>query len=218
VNPRNGGIDTLGSERIAWTGGSRANPRTCPVSTKAYRPADYKSKRKCEEDCTEGLDESYRLKTPDEIIKGNNAMLLVDWVDQLHLFMEDTGQDGVFHLQHKGSEINLLKNFGKMNITETTAAVQVIKMLGCPYDLNNLKTSGTAVCASLSTTMLNRIKGMVAVDASGPETLAAVIQAHQVLDSSGCRILCEELARMRLNTFSAENVDEFCLKVIEKCR
>jgi hypothetical protein len=30
--------------------------------------------------------------------------------------------------------------------------------------------------------MLQRIKGMVAVDASGPETLAAVVAAHQVLD------------------------------------
>jgi hypothetical protein len=96
-----------------------------PVSTKAYRPSDYKSKRKCEEDCTEGLDESYRLKTPDEIVKDPNAMLLVDWEDQLRLFMEDTGQDGVFHLQHKGSEINLLKNFGKMNIAEITAAASL---------------------------------------------------------------------------------------------
>jgi hypothetical protein len=146
-------------------------------------------------------------------------MLLVDWVDQLvRLFMEDTGQDGVFHHQHKGAKINLLKNFGKMNITKTTAAVQVIKALGCPYNLNNFKTSGTAVRASLSMTMLNRIKGMVPVDASGPETLAAVIQAHQVLDSLGCRILCEELARMRLHNFPAENVDEFRLQVIEKCR
>jgi hypothetical protein len=66
--------------------------------------------------------------------------------------------------------------------------------------------------------MLNRIKGMIPVDASGPEMLAAVIQAHQVLDSSGCRILCEELAKMRLNAYPAKNVGEFRLKVIEKCR
>jgi hypothetical protein len=132
--------------------------------------------------------------------------------------MEDTGQDGVFHLTHKGKEVNLLKDFGQMNIDETKAAVAVIKALGCPYDATNFKTSGTAVRASLATTMLHRIKGMVPVDASGPETLAAVIQAHQVLDSSGCRVLVEELSKMRLRNFPAENVDEFRLKVIEKCR
>jgi hypothetical protein len=105
-----------------------------------------------------------------------------------------------------------------MNIEETKAAVGVIKALNCPYDTNNFKTTGTAVRASLATTMLHRIKGMVPIDASGPETLTAVIQAHQVLDSSGCRVLVEELSKMRLRNFPAENVDEFRLKVIEKCR
>jgi hypothetical protein len=186
--------------------------------TKAYRPSDYKSKRKCEEDCTEGLDETYHLTTPDKIIKYANAMLLVDWMDQLQLFMEDTGQDGVFHLTHKEKEVNLLKDFGQMNIEETKAAVGVTKALNCPYDTNNFKTSGTAVRASLATTMLHRIKGMVPVDASGPETLAAVIQAHQVLDSSGCRVLIEGLSKMRLQNFPAENVDEFQLKGARFCR
>jgi hypothetical protein len=66
--------------------------------------------------------------------------------------------------------------------------------------------------------MLQRIKGMVTVDASGPETLAAVVAAHQVLDTSGCRILVEELRKLKLREFPAENVDEFRLKVLEKGR
>jgi hypothetical protein len=66
--------------------------------------------------------------------------------------------------------------------------------------------------------MLQRIKGMVAVNASGPETLAAVVAAHQVLDTSGCCILVEELRKLKLREFPAENVDEFRLKVLEKGR
>jgi hypothetical protein len=65
--------------------------------------------------------------------------------------------------------------------------------------------------------MLQRIKAKVSLEASGPEVLAAVIAVHQVLDSSGCRILIDELRRMRLREFPAENVDEFNLKVLEKC-
>jgi hypothetical protein len=56
---------------------------TRPPSTKAYRPSDYKSKRKCEEDCTEGTGKKLQLKTPDEIIKDADAVLFVDWIDQL---------------------------------------------------------------------------------------------------------------------------------------
>jgi hypothetical protein len=216
--PLNGGIETLGSERIPWTGGSRTNPRSGPASIKAYRPADYKSKRKCEEDCTEGIGEHFRLKTPDEIIKDADATLLIDWVDQLRLFMEDTGQDGVFHLQHNGKEINLLEDFGSMDPTEVAEAVTAIKSETCPYDINNLKTSGVAIRASLSTSMLHRIKAMVALNASGPEVLAAVIAAHQVLDSSGCRVLVNELTKLRLSEYPAENMDEFRLKIIEKGR
>jgi hypothetical protein len=214
----NGGIETLGTEQIAWTGGPRASPRTRPASTKAYRPNDYKSKRKCEEDCCEGIGEKFLLKTPDEIFKDAEAVLFVDWIDQLRLYMEDTGQDGVFHLTHDSKEINLLTDFGALDIDESMKAVRVIKALGCPYDATNLKTSGIAVRASLSTSMLQRIKGMVTVDASGPETLAAVVAAHQVLDTSGCRILVEELRKLKLREFPAENVDEFRLKVLEKGR
>jgi hypothetical protein len=68
TTPINGGIDSLGAERIAWTGGSRAKPRT-PASTKAYRPSDYESKRNCEEDCTETPDES---KIENKLHQSNN--------------------------------------------------------------------------------------------------------------------------------------------------
>jgi hypothetical protein len=66
--------------------------------------------------------------------------------------------------------------------------------------------------------MLQRIKGMIPVNASGPKTLAAVVSAHQILDTSGCRNLVEELRKMKLRDFPAENVDEFRLKVLEKGR
>jgi hypothetical protein len=158
------------------------------------------------------------LKTPDEIVKDAEAVLFVDWIDQLRMFMEDTGQDGVFHLTKDSKEVNLLVDFGSLDVEETTTAVQAIKTENCVYDINNLKTSGIAVRASLSTSMLQRIKGMVPVSASGPETLAAVIAAHQVLDTSGCRILVEELRKLKLREFPAENVDEFRLKVLEKGR
>jgi hypothetical protein len=217
--PINGGIELCGAEQIAWTGGPRATLRSRPASTKAYRPNDYKSKRKCEEDCTEGIGDKFLLKTPEEIVKDAEAVLFVDWVDQLRMFMEDTGQDGVFYLTDSAEkEVNVLKDFGAFDVDETSKAVKVIIALRCPYDATNLKTSGIAVRASLSTTMLQRIKGMVAVDASGPETLAAVVAAHQVLDTTGCRILVEELKRLKLREFPAENVDEFRLKVLEKGR
>jgi hypothetical protein len=121
-------------------------------------------------------------------------------------------------LTKDSKEINLLVDFGSLDVEETTTAVQAIKTLNCPYDENNLKTSGIAVRALLSTSMLQRIKGMVTVNASGPETLAAVVAAHQVLDTSGCRILVEELRKLKLREFPAENVDEFRLKVLEKGR
>lgn len=219
VTPINGGIETCGTERIAWTGGPRVTLRTRPASTKAYRPSDYKSKRKCEEDCTEGIGDKFQLKTPDEILKDTDAVLFVDWIDQLRMFLVDTGQDGVFYLTNDDDkEINILTDFGAFNIDETTKAVAKIRALNCPYDSTNLKNSGIAVRASLSTTMLQRIKGMVPVDASGPETLAAVVAAHQVLDTTGCRILVEELRKLKLREFPAENVDEFRLKVLEKGR
>jgi hypothetical protein len=217
--PINGGVESLGAEQIAWTGGSRSKPRTRPASTKAYRPNDYKSKRKCEEDCCEGIGEKFVLKTPDEIIKDAEAVLFVDWIDQLRMYMEDTGQDGVFYLQDEDEkEVYFLTEFGAFDVDETTKAVNKIKDENCSYDTSNLKTSGIAIRASLSTTMLQRIKGLVPVNASGPETLAAVVAAHQILDSTGCRNLVEELRKMKLRDFPAENVDEFRLKVLEKGR
>lgn len=216
--PINGGVEICGAERIAWTGGSRTTPITVPASSRAYRPTEYKSKRKCEEDCSSGIGDKFELKTPDEIIKDADAVLFVDWIDQLQMFMEDTGQDGVFYLTKGRKEINLLTDFGALDVEETTAAVNSIKRLGCTYDATNLKTSGIAVRASLSTSMLQRIKGMVPVNASGPETLAAVVAAHQILDTTGCRILTEELLKLKLSEFPAENVDQFRLKVLEKGR
>jgi hypothetical protein len=135
------------------------------------------------------------------------------------MFMEDTGQDGVFYLQDESDkEVYFLSEFGSFDVEETTAAVKTIKDANCSYDASNLKTSGIAIRASLSTSMLQRIKGMVPVDASGPETLAAVVAAHQILDTSGCRNLVEELRKLKLRDFPAENVDEFRLKVLEKGR
>jgi hypothetical protein len=212
--PLNGGVESLGAEQIAWTGGPRAKLRTRPASTKAYRPSDYKSKRKCEEDCTEGIGDKFQLKTPDEIIKDADAVLFVDWIDQLRMYMEDTGQDGVFYLEDEDDkEVYFLTEFEAFDVEETTKAVKTIKDKDCSYDESNLKTSGIAIRASLSTTMLQRIKGLVPVNASGPETLAAIVAAHQVLDSSGCRNLVEELRKMKLHDFPAENVDEFRLKL-----
>jgi hypothetical protein len=66
--------------------------------------------------------------------------------------------------------------------------------------------------------MLQRIKARVEMSASEPEVLAAVIAVHQVLDLSGCRVLVDELNVMQLNNFPAENVNEFNLKILEKCR
>jgi hypothetical protein len=176
-------------------------------------------KRKCEEDCTEGIGDKFQLKTPDEIIKDAEAVLFVDWIDQLRMFMEDTGQDGVFYLKDEDDkEVYFLTEFGAFDIEETSKAVKEIMDQDCQYDKSNLKTSGIAIRASLSTMMLQRIKGLVPVNASGPETLAAVIAAHQVLDSTGCRNLVEELRKMKLRDFPAENVDEFRLKILEKGR
>jgi hypothetical protein len=125
TKPINGGVETLGAEQIAWTGGPRETPRTRPASTKAYRPSDYKSKRKCEEDCTEGLGDKFQLKTPDEIVKDAEAILFVDWIDQLRLFMEDTGQDGVIYLTNKDDkEVNLLIGQPFLIVEITIVALQ----------------------------------------------------------------------------------------------
>jgi hypothetical protein len=216
--PINGGIETYDGVSIPWTGGSRANPRTEPASTKAYRPSDFKSKRKTEEDCEEGLGTENRLKTPEELTKDTDAVLMTDWLAQLKVFMEKTGQDGVFYFTVKETEVNLLKNYGSITPSQVSAGVKAIREQNCPYDAQNLRMSAVAIRASLTNSMLQRIKAKVSLEASGPEVLAAVIAVHQVLDSSGCRILVDELRKMRLREFPAENVDEFNLKVLEKCR
>jgi hypothetical protein len=216
--PINGNIETYDGVSIPWTGGSRTNPRKEPASTKAYRPNDFKSKRKTEEDWEEGLGTENRLKTPEELTKDGDAILMTDWIGQIKLFMEKTGQDGVFHFVVKGVEVNLLKDYGSITPAQVLEGVNAIKTQGCPYDLQNLRMSAVAIRASLTNSMLQRIKAKVSLEASGPEVLAAVIAVHQVLDSSGCRILIDELRRMRLREFPAENVDEFNLKVLEKCR
>jgi hypothetical protein len=96
------------------------------------------------------------------------------------MYMEDTGQDGVFYLEDEDDkEIYFLTEFGAFDVEETTKAVNKIKNENCSYDESNLKTSGVAIRASLSTSMLQRIKGLVPVNASGPETLAAMSQSCQ---------------------------------------
>jgi hypothetical protein len=218
--PINGGVETFDGVDIPWTGGSRqaTTARTEPASIKAYRPNDFKSKRKAEEDCQDGLGTENRLKTPEEILKDADAVLMTDWIGQLQMFMENTGQDGVFHFMVNTTEVNLLKNYGSITPEQVTNGVRAIKTTACPYDLQNLRTSAVAIRASLTNSMLQRIKARVELNASGPEVLAAVIAIHQVLDSSGCRVLVDELRVMRLNNFPAENVDEFNLKILEKCR
>jgi hypothetical protein len=121
--PINGNIETYDGVSIPWTGGSRTNPRKEPASTKTYRPNDFKSKRKTEEDCEEGLGTENRLKTPEELTKDGDAILMTDWIGQIKLFMEKTGQDGVFHFVVKGVEVNLLKDYGSITPAQVLEGV-----------------------------------------------------------------------------------------------
>jgi hypothetical protein len=71
--------------------------------------------------------------------------------------MEDTGQYGVFYLEDKDDKevyVYFLAECGAFDVEETTKAVKKIKDQNCSYDESNLKTSGIAIRASLSTTML----------------------------------------------------------------
>jgi hypothetical protein len=97
--PINGGVETFYGVVIPWTGGSRqaTTARTEPASIKAYCPNDFKSKRKAEEDCQEGLGTENRLKSPEEILKDADAVLMTD---------------SVFHFMLNGTEVNLFKNYG----------------------------------------------------------------------------------------------------------
>jgi hypothetical protein len=134
--PINGGIETFDGVSIPWTGGSRRTARKEPASTKAYRPNDFKSKRKTEEDCEEGLGSENRLKTPEELLKDADAILMTDWIGQMKLFMEKTGQDGVFHFVVKDTEVNLLKDYGSITSSQVKEGVDAIKTHNCPYDLH----------------------------------------------------------------------------------
>jgi hypothetical protein len=70
---------------------------------------------------------------------------MTDWIGQLQMFMENTGQDGVFHFMVNTTEVNLLKNYGSIAPEQVKTGVDAIKTMACPYDIQNLRTSAVAI-------------------------------------------------------------------------
>lgn len=229
VPPRAGGIDTLGNEEIAWTGGGTASTTTLkkPRSSRAYRPNDYKSSRKADEVCVKGLPEAYCLGTPSEISAPNSSFVTFKtWLNRAKANLELAGMDSVFRMTNEDTdgETYLLDTLGGADLVavkqwELTLLEGELGYDGAPcmYDEKNLKLSSSVLLNSLSKDMLKKVENDGAgYGASGLLVFGAILNIHQSLSRSEIRALVTELTNMRLTKEPAENVETFVDKICDR--
>jgi hypothetical protein len=192
---------------------------------KAYRPEDYKSQIKMEENCNAGLKASHHLSTLDKLTTDTKVISFKTWIDHVRVEIEECGMDPVFRLQDaSGAEHYILEEFGLADVTKVNAWVKGLQdgTVGangrCEYDMANLKMSGKMIRQSLDLDMLKKVQGDVPPTATGPQVFAAVVNIHQSLSSSAVRALTRRLQSYKLSKEPGENVKNFSVKVIETAK
>jgi hypothetical protein len=87
----------------------------------------------------------------------------------------------------------------------------------CDYELDNLKWSGKAILNSMTLPLWETVKKDLGVDASGPESFAAVVYKLQQASSAAVCTLVDELKALSLLKEPGQDVEIFGGRVVELC-
>ena len=132
-----------------------------------------------------GLEEHMKLSD-----NFKSKVLLTSWIATLKQFLEETGQDMVFHIYNanKDTKDYILNTWDKYRrelvddwVTKVTEGIGILPP--CCFDLQNLKTSGQAVLNSINTNVWARIENILAHITSGPQVFAAVLEHKQQVNA-----------------------------------
>jgi hypothetical protein len=129
------------------------------------------------------------------------------WLNEIERFLQDTGQDGVFFVKDQhGQELSLLTCSGMFTIEDARAHVERLKTDGDAYDLENMKTSGTAIMNAIGATLHSDLLFML------------IVKSLQASSASVWRNEVDKLKALRLRTEPGENVDKMADKISAICR
>ena len=205
-----------------WVGGSNltANKLVRPRSTLAWRPDDYKSAARVEEQCQKGLPIERQLSEDGKASK----ITLTSWITSLRVNLEERGLDTVFRIINNttGAETYLLEKWGESKNEEMIETWVKNLREGlptsagpCTFDEDNLIWSGKAVLNSISLDMWESIEKSLPPYPSGPEVFGAVIRKKQYLNASSVRKMVDQLQGMKLISEPGQNVNTFANKILE---
>jgi hypothetical protein len=204
---------------IAWTGGGTQTSMkqlASPASPDAYRPTDFRSMRSVYEKCVTGLAPESCYDTA-----ATNTVSLVMYLNDIKTLISQTGQDGVFLIQHQdGIERSLLDFSGMFTSQEAEVHAQELMTNGDEYDKKNLVSSGLLMMKTIGPTLKGEIQKSINSEASktGPVIFMLIIERIVTSSSQTWRNMINELQKLRLSQEPGENVEAFASKVDHLCR
>jgi hypothetical protein len=113
--------------------------------------------------------------------------------------------------------IDTLRYHSKITKEQMAAHVSTLIDGGDPYILHNLAFSGAHIRASLSPEMLGKLLREVDIDASGPESFAALMRVVHSDSYPAMQKIKRKLESIKLSHYKGEDVEECCDDILTCC-
>jgi uncharacterized protein YnzC (UPF0291/DUF896 family) len=177
-----------------------------PTRNLMYRPRGVKNERQTMEFCTTYKGTKFNGLTPKE---GKAAMPLKTYKDILRHHMIEHGMWDVFNLndpKNVDKKWDLFVYNAMLPMTHVVKEVERLQSLKDMYVTQNLKWSGEYIRESLSVDMLEKLYQDVSMQASGPETFAALMRVIHSDSYEALENTKRTLENIKLKSYPGENV------------
>lgn len=177
-----------------------------PTRNLMYRPRGVKNERQTMEFCTTYKGTKFNGLTPKE---GKAAMPLKTYKDILRHHMIEHGMWDVFNLndpKNVDKKWDLFVYNAMLPMTHVVKEVERLQSLKDMYVTQNLKWSGEYIRESLSVDMLEKLYQDVSMQASGPETFAALMRVIHSDSYEALENTKRTLENIKLKSYAGENV------------
>jgi hypothetical protein len=133
-------------------------------------------------------------KQLDAVVAGTPGIPIMTWLNEIQRFMATTGQDSVFFIKNQlGVERSLLTHSGMYTIDDAKAHVEHLKTHGDSYDLQNMKTSGTAMLNSIGAKLHSYLQKFINGTLYGPIIFMLIVKQVQAGSASVWRSKVDQL-------------------------
>ena len=185
-----------------------------PLHVEQFRPTGVKEERKTKAACTTYSGDKFDgIKVKD----GETPVNVKTYKDMLRTHIIKHGMWDIFNAPDPLDPTikrDIFREHGHFPLSEVTDYVKELKRKADIFIIQNLEMSGDYIRATLSSNMLSKVVGEVPSNASGPETLVALMIVV-FSDSYEAMQKCKnELKALTLRNYSNENVKECCDRIM----